>query len=395
MGVDAALSEEDLPHILSDQKHERISSPRPLTPPLPLSPISNPSTPPRKRQRTSGWNPPSHIPDFLPPFPSSTPRPSPSPPPISLPSAVLSVPAAAPKIDRLPTPPPELGSTSSADYRTSVPYSMSVLASQPLSHLPSRPLSSPPPPPPQPVPEIQPSLYQAYHYALTHPPSKELGLTNPARYKVAVSLIEQTEMNPRWEPVPSLYGISISNAPRVNSAGPTYPIPLQDEKTGNGKGKEVEEPKLPAIPQRPIITTERAAPLISQQASRMHSLSKKILPVSSHNYQSTFLSQAIPYSSQYIAAQSGLLTHHPSYKTDVDLRMVPVSTHRGTRAHSQRPPRLLQTASRGREIRTAKMLLLRNPCLTQSCTRHGTGSTRAIAIPCAAPVRGACSWRDR
>lgn len=40
--------------------------PQPTTPPLPLSPISNPSSPARKRPRTENWQPPDHIPSFLP-----------------------------------------------------------------------------------------------------------------------------------------------------------------------------------------------------------------------------------------------------------------------------------------------------------------------------------------
>ena len=83
MNVDAAVPEGEPTSILSEQKGERIASPRPLTPPLPLSPISNPSTPRRKRPRSSGWNPPPHVPDFLPPFPSYSLQHSPSPPPIS------------------------------------------------------------------------------------------------------------------------------------------------------------------------------------------------------------------------------------------------------------------------------------------------------------------------
>ena len=160
-----------------------------------------------------------------------------------------------------------------------MPHSISVLASQPSSSLPVRPISPPTPPPPQhALPEIQPSLYTAYHYALTHPPPKELGPTNPARYKVAVALIEESQKNPRWEPVPSLYGISSSNATRVSSIAPWYPVAL-DEKA-NGKGKEAEEPKFPPHQPRPIMHQERVAPLVSQQGSRIPALAQKVLPVS-------------------------------------------------------------------------------------------------------------------
>jgi hypothetical protein len=278
-----AETEEEIEPIPPKRKDdERIPSPCPHTPPLPLSPISNPSTPPRKRPRTSGWNAPDHIPDFLPPFPSHSPRHTPSPPPIALPPTASSLPSLPPKLDRPITPPPELTSNT-GDYRTPIPHNISVLSSAPLTHLPTRPLTPPLPPPPQHgVPDLQRSLYQAYHYALTHPPPQELGPANPTRYKVAVTLIEQAQQkNPRWEPVPSLYGISVSNAPRVNSNGPTYPIPLgQDEKLNNGKGKEVEETRFPALPARPVIASERVAPLISQQGSRLPSLAREILTVS-------------------------------------------------------------------------------------------------------------------
>ncbi|EKM52593.1 uncharacterized protein PHACADRAFT_261116 [Phanerochaete carnosa HHB-10118-sp] len=277
MNVDVANPEEDVTHMLEEQKNGRISSPRPLTPMLPLSPISNPSTPPRKRPRTSGWNPPPHIPDFLPPFPSHTPQRTPSPPPISLPPAVSSLSSAPLKPERPITPPPDVA-LSTADYKNRVPHNISILASQPLSSLPVRPISPPSPPPPQlALPEIQQSLYQAYHYALTHPPPMEQGPTNPARYKVAVALIEESQKNPRWEPLPSVYGISGTNMPRVSSIGPWYPIAI-DEKT-NGKGKETEEPKFPPHQPRPIMYQERVAPLVSQQGSRIPALAQKVLPI--------------------------------------------------------------------------------------------------------------------
>lgn len=128
---------------------------------------------------------------------------------------------------------------------------------------------------------------------MTHPPSKELGPTNPARYKVAVALIEQMERQPRWEPASSLYGLSITNAPRVNAIGPSFPIPLnQDEKL---KGKETDESKLPPAPNRVVIANDRVVPLISQQASRMHSLAKQVLPVSLHAHRIAQLSDCAPF----------------------------------------------------------------------------------------------------
>ncbi len=63
---------EDEPMLVADNdasSHKR-RPPSPSSAPLPLSPISNPSSPSRKRARTSNWEPPEYIPDFLPPFPT-------------------------------------------------------------------------------------------------------------------------------------------------------------------------------------------------------------------------------------------------------------------------------------------------------------------------------------
>ncbi|KAI0341250.1 hypothetical protein BDW22DRAFT_1359508 [Trametopsis cervina] len=262
---------------------ERMTSPRPLTPPLPLSPISNPSTPPRKRPRTAHWQPPPHVPDFMPPFPSHTPRHTPSPPPASVPLAgsLAIAPISPVKIERPVTPPPEV-SFGAADYRTAVPYAASSLSSQPTWHLPAHQDTPPLPPRPYELPIMQSALYQAYHHVLTHPPPKDLGPTNPARYKVALELINQTESNSRWEPHPTLYAISLPNDPRVAAMGPSYPQPIADpadDKSGKDKGKEAEtETKLPSKPPRSIRGTERIVPLVSQQTSRIPSLAFEILP---------------------------------------------------------------------------------------------------------------------
>ncbi|KAI0688510.1 hypothetical protein BC835DRAFT_1419102 [Cytidiella melzeri] len=269
--------------VMKEKEDERMESPRPLTPPLPLSPISNPSTPPRKRPRTAHWEPPPHIPDFLPPFPSNTPRNTPSPPPTALPPAGSSTiaPVNPVKLERPVTPPPEV-SFGAADYRTSIPYSVSSISSQPTRHLPARMPSPPPTPKPYELPVTQSALYQAYHHVLTHPPSKDPGPANPARYKVALELIEQTENESRWEPHCTLYGVSTPNAPRVAPIGPSYPQVIADaseEKSGKDKGKEADvDARLPKKPPRSILGTERIAPLISQQPSRIPALALRVLP---------------------------------------------------------------------------------------------------------------------
>jgi hypothetical protein len=275
---------ESYTHSKDGKRDERVASPRPLTPPLPLSPISNPSTPPRKRPRTAQWQPPSHIPDFLPPFPSSTPRHTPSPPPMALPPAggSLITPISPVKHERPVTPPPEV-SSGAADYRTFVPYTVSSLSSQPMWHLPTRLPSPPPAVQSYELPMTKSALYSAYHYVLTHPPPKDPGPVNPARYKIALELIEQTENESRWEPHPSSYAISAPNAPRVAPMGPSYPQTIEpaEEKPGKDKGKEVDsDAKLPKKPPRSILGTERIAPLISQQTSRIPELALRVLPVS-------------------------------------------------------------------------------------------------------------------
>lgn len=277
-------SADDFAQIFAEKRGERVASPRPLTP------ESNPPSP-RKRPRTASWSPPEYVPDFLPPFPNHTPRQTPSPPLVSQPLPALDAHPIPVKIERPLTPPPELLQTV-ADYRTPVPYNMSLRASRGLSQLPVRPVTPPSKPPPQfKLPEVQPSLYQAYHHALTHPPPKELGPTNPARYRVAVTLIEQAQANPRWEPVPSLFAISAPNQPRVSSIGPVHPVPIADPvQEKNGKGKEAEvEPKWPVVGQRHISAAERVAPLVSQQGSRLPNLARQVLAVSS-----SFILQCTP-----------------------------------------------------------------------------------------------------
>lgn len=258
----------------------------PASPPLPLSPISNPSTPPRKRPRTSSWRPPAYVPDHLPPFPTNTPRPSSSPPPQDAP--VMPDPV---KLERPPTPPPPqiAPTTSSADYLTPTPYAQSSLASTHGPwHLPSRP----PPPPPETgasssraaIPQVQPAYIAAYHHVLTHPPPPKMPTISPARYKVALALVSQSEQSPRWEPATTLYGSSTPNAPRVAAIGPSFPIPISKfpptPTDGKDEAEKDKKPNLPSAPPRPVATSERVTPLVSQQPSRIPDLARQVLPVS-------------------------------------------------------------------------------------------------------------------
>lgn len=255
------------------------------SPPLPLSPISNPSTPPRKRPRISSWRPPAYVPDHLPPFPTNTPRPSPSPPPQDAPAMPDPV-----KLERpLTPPPPQIATTtSSADYLTATPFAQSSLASNGLWHLPS----APPPPPPDTgassskaaIPQVQPALLAAYHHILTHPPPSKVASISPARYKVALALVSQSEQNPRWDPATTLYGTTTPNAPRVAAIGPSFPIPISKFPPTPTDGKDEtdkdKKPNLPSAPPRPVATSERVAPLVSQQPSRIPDLARQVLPVS-------------------------------------------------------------------------------------------------------------------
>lgn len=263
---------------------ERLPSrTRPTSPPLPLSPISNPSTPPRKRQRTSDWHPPAHIPDFLPAFPSeskarqepaspASPRPPPSQPPplkIERPSSPLLQPS---------TP------TYASDYFTSVPYSQSSLSSMSEWHLPSRPPRAPQQPLARlPTPQTQPALLAAYHHILTHPPPANATSANPSRHKVAMALLSLTQNNPRWETPDTLYSSSAPCTPRITSIGPTYPIPLgenpHDQKTAADAERD-RKINLPPLPPRPVFGNERITSLITQQPSRIPDLARHVLPVS-------------------------------------------------------------------------------------------------------------------
>jgi hypothetical protein len=280
MDVDAASSSQ-----LVELRHKR-RPPRPTTPPLPLSPISNPSSPQRKRARMSNWDPPEHIPDFLPPFPTIS---DDIPPSTSdVPPTPQITPLTLPLSSHLPETSPEkpsvtlsqsLTTAAASDILVQVPYSQSSLASVPEWHLPS----APPPSsssslirqPNLPTPQVEPSLLSAYHYILTHPPPPELPPLNPQRHKVAMSLIKQTQSNPRWNPADTLFGSVGPCPPRVATIQPSYPVAIGD----GGKDGADKDLKLPPTASRPVSGSERIAPFVSQQTSRIPDLARQILPV--------------------------------------------------------------------------------------------------------------------
>ncbi|TFY52554.1 hypothetical protein EVJ58_g9951 [Rhodofomes roseus] len=256
----------------------------PTSPPLPLSPISNPSTPPRKRPRTSSWRPPPYVPDYLPPFPTTSPRRSPSP----LPQDASAVPGPV-KVERPPTPPPPqiATTTPSADYLTPTPYAQSSLAATTgpwhlPNALPNTPDSALQSPLRTAIPQVQPALLSAYHHILTHPPPPNVSSVNPARYKVALAFVTQSETNPRWDPAITLFGNTAPNAPRVTAMAPSFPIPITKLPPTPTDGKdEAEKDKktnLPSAPPKPVVTSERVTPLLSQQPSRIPDLARQVLP---------------------------------------------------------------------------------------------------------------------
>jgi hypothetical protein len=271
------------------------------TPPLPLSPISNPSSPPRKRQRTSKWRPPSHIPDFLPAFPTDTssveqpisPQ-SPRMPPSQLPPL---------KIERPPSPLPQPSTpTYASDYFTSVPYDQSSLSSMPEWHLPTSrpPRVSHPHLIRLPTPQTQPTLITAYHHILTRPPPPTTSAANPSRHKVAMALLSLTQSSPRWETPNTLYSSSAPCAPRLAVIGPTFPILIGETPPGPGDQKAADAERerkanLPSLPPRAVFSNENITPLVTQQPSRIPELARHVLPVRSVTLPYCFYTHTPPY----------------------------------------------------------------------------------------------------
>jgi hypothetical protein len=253
------------------------------SPTFPPSPVSIPSSPSRKRLRAE-WNAPVYIPDFLPPFPvpkEHSEPPSPENTPAALPTLLRTQEALAP-LPQVST------TTSSADYLTPVPYTSSSLSSAPAWHLPQPPASFdlPSQPPRLATPHIQPSLLGAYHHILTNPPPSHGNAGNPARHRVALALLTQTENSPRWEPADTLFGLSSPNAPRVSTMPPSHPIAKQsptnvpgDPGKPDAKAEELTKIPLPSISHYPVTAQQHIAPSMSIQASRLPEVARGVLPV--------------------------------------------------------------------------------------------------------------------
>ena len=303
-----AMPAEDLDIVMDGQPILPLREPSPPprrrpTPPLPPSPISRSPSPPRKRQKTTSWNAPDHIPDFLPPFPADgEPQRVSSPHPIAPADPAGLVNNTGPvQADQPATPPLQAQvstASSSADYLTAIPYEQSSLASMPAWHLPVPPPSEEFGPPTstkshsQPgLPQIQPALLGAYHHLLTHPPSSKVGTVNPARYRVALALVEQSEKHNRWDVPTTLFGSTAANPPRVAPMPPSYAMAIgKGPGTGSGSGtpegdgkdkggKEEDKRPLPGAPARTIAPSERIVPSISRQGSRIPKLARHVLSV--------------------------------------------------------------------------------------------------------------------
>jgi hypothetical protein len=242
------------------------------SPTIPAS-LPLPNSPTRKRPRLSDWEPPDHIPEFLPPFPQThhSPTPEPATPAFELQQLLPpSVPSDIAPVDQTPVNLNQAVTSSVAsDYLAQVPYSQSSLSAVPEWHLPTEPHAvslAPARTNRYPTPQTEPSLLAAYHHILTHPPPSNVSMANPARHKVAMQLLALTEEDSRWDPPDTLYSNTAPNTPRVNSSAPTFPVASQSEV------------KIPAST-RPILSSEQVTYLVGRQFSRVPDLAKRVLPV--------------------------------------------------------------------------------------------------------------------
>ncbi|KAG8964411.1 hypothetical protein FRC03_001812 [Tulasnella sp. 419] len=209
---------------------------RPVTPTLPLSPVSNPaysppSSPTRKRPRSLNWNPPPHVPDFLPPFPgqdtSSSQKEKTSQNNKSSSFTDPSLNTLSPR--QRPPPPPRLPLLSSvkSSYTKSIPYSVSSLAASSTGYdLPPDTLTSTPSSQPlKPSASLQ-LLISAYNMLQ----SETLPATNPSRLKVAHYLARTAPQ--RYSNPDTLFGGTSPNLPRSSAPLPTHPVPLDPNAKG-------------------------------------------------------------------------------------------------------------------------------------------------------------------
>lgn len=279
------ISEEDINEsplsTLPNGKVEEDS--RPTTPLLPPSPVSNPSMPSRKRARLVTWDAPDHIPYFFPPYPTTSTSPPSSP---AIKTEADQQPLSANAHERAITPPPQIStSASTSDYLAPIPYSMSSLSSIREQHLPERPDVGNSAPLVVPLkrkyelPVVSHSLTVAYHHVLTNPPPT--ASANPLRHRVAMALLGQMYVNPKWTAADTLFSNLAAPRIRVLAPAPSYPVPLKDGlgTSSSDKSKDVSLPLLPAPTSRPVMVNEAITPLSNQATSRIHDIARAVLPV--------------------------------------------------------------------------------------------------------------------
>ncbi|EAU87618.2 hypothetical protein CC1G_09715 [Coprinopsis cinerea okayama7 len=273
------------------QKRRHVSSPK-----LPPSPVSKSPSPSRKRPRTANWNPPEHIPDFLPPFPSTdvappgsnhpSPRMSSQPPELRPPTPAPGTPeptgaAAAEKAEKasLSLSQAIAANNTTSDILVQVPYAQSTLAGIPERHLPGPPPSRPPPRPPRfATPQTEPSFIGAYHYILTHPPPPHPPPATTQRHRVAMALLDLLQKQSRWTPADTLNASVAPCPPRVATMSPSCPVAISDlGPDGKPRDGKEDRTKFPMTSMKPVAYPERLAPMASQPSSHIPDLARLVL----------------------------------------------------------------------------------------------------------------------
>ncbi|CAK5271037.1 unnamed protein product [Mycena citricolor] len=222
--------------------------------------------------RAVDWD--GHVPSFLPAFPEVTPvapeSPRPDSPQPMPPTATVGLPGAAALPQLTAT------STSAADYLIQIPYDESSLAEAAHWHLPAQ--SMEPSDAPSAIganPSFDPpklALYKAFVHALRHP-QRDTGPSNPARHRVSMSLLQLTQVVPRWDLPPSMYASSAPGPPRAWPIVPTYAKPMNEA--------EVPRRFLPTT--RNVAYPERIEPIVGSQGSRLPELARQVLPPTIYN----------------------------------------------------------------------------------------------------------------
>lgn len=278
-----------------------LSTPPPVVPPLVLPPsppisergLSLPSSPDSrfsKRPRHAAWDPPEHVPDFLPPFPGTFTRSATlegtrkSQDATALPSTTP-----LPKQSDQQAPPPRRiplplrpATLSKSTYTKAIKYGQSSFAGKSMD-LPDQSLWDLGVPP---TPgdgsgmgswkkrggqsSLQP-LIAAYHVLQADPQPA----TNPSRLRVA-HLLGSTAPS-RYTSADSLFAISSPPPPRFNPPTPTYAV-LTPPEDGSGLPKSL--PPLPKLGSKVISDVIREADDLSSPwvQSNLTPLTRSLLP---------------------------------------------------------------------------------------------------------------------